>query len=70
MLKKEGKINDAVIKNMLSWRYSGFHVYTGDRRLSTKSVSVTWPGILSGLADHRIEWPMFRLKTQQMMLPK
>ncbi|EMS77964.1 IS91 family transposase [Desulfotignum phosphitoxidans] len=31
MLKKEGKINDAVIENMLSWRHSGFHVYIGDR---------------------------------------
>jgi len=31
MLKKEGKINDAVIENMLSWRHSSFHVYIGDR---------------------------------------
>ncbi len=31
MLKKEGKINDAVIENMLSWRHSGFHVYIGGR---------------------------------------
>jgi hypothetical protein len=31
MLKKEGKITDAVIENMLSWRHSGFHVYIGDR---------------------------------------
>ncbi len=31
MLKKEGKINDAVIENMLSWRHTGFHVYIGDR---------------------------------------
>ncbi len=31
MLKKEGKINDAVIENMLSWRHSGFNVYIGDR---------------------------------------
>lgn len=27
MLKKEGKINAAVIENMLSWRHSGFNVY-------------------------------------------
>jgi hypothetical protein len=27
MLKAEGKINDAVIENMLSWRHSGFNVY-------------------------------------------
>jgi hypothetical protein len=31
MLKKEGKINDVIIQNMLSWRHSGFHVYIGDR---------------------------------------
>jgi hypothetical protein len=31
MLKKEGKITDTVIENMLSWRHSGFHVYIGDR---------------------------------------
>ena len=30
MLKKEGKINDAVIENMLSRHHSGFHVYIGD----------------------------------------
>lgn len=31
MLKKEGKINDVIIENMLSWRHSGFNVYIGDR---------------------------------------
>ncbi len=31
MLKKEGKIADAVIENMLSWHHSGFHVYIGDK---------------------------------------
>ena len=31
MLKKEGKINNAVIENMLSWRHSGFNVYISDR---------------------------------------
>lgn len=31
MLKKGGKITDAVVENMLSWRHSGFHVYIGDR---------------------------------------
>ena len=30
-LKKESKINDGVIENMLSWYNSGFHVYNGDR---------------------------------------
>jgi hypothetical protein len=29
MLKAEGKINDAAIENMLSWRHSGFNVYCG-----------------------------------------
>jgi hypothetical protein len=31
MLKKEGKINDAIIENLLSWRHTGFHVYLGPR---------------------------------------
>ena len=31
MLEKEGKINDAVIENMLSWRHTGFHVHIGGR---------------------------------------
>ncbi len=31
MLKKEGKINDAIIENMLSWYRSSFNVYIGDR---------------------------------------
>ena len=31
MLKKEEKINDAIIENMLSWYHTGFHVYIGDR---------------------------------------
>lgn len=31
MLKKEGKINDAIIENMLSWRHTGFHVHVGGR---------------------------------------
>jgi hypothetical protein len=31
MLKRWGKINGAVIENMLSYRHSGFHVYIGDR---------------------------------------
>lgn len=34
MRKKEGKINDAIIENMLSWRHTGFHVYVGSRPLS------------------------------------
>ncbi len=31
MLKKEGKINDAIIENMLSWRHKGFSVHIGAR---------------------------------------
>jgi hypothetical protein len=34
MLKAEGKINEAVIENMLSWHHSGFNVYCG---------SAIWP---------------------------
>ncbi len=35
MLKKEGKINDAIIENMLSWRHTGFRVYMGERIMSS-----------------------------------
>jgi hypothetical protein len=31
MLKKEDKINDSIIENMLSWYHSGFNVYVGER---------------------------------------
>jgi hypothetical protein len=31
MLKKEGKITDAVIENMMSWYHIGFHVHIGER---------------------------------------
>lgn len=31
MLRKEGKINDAIIQSMLSWRHTGFHVHVGNR---------------------------------------
>jgi hypothetical protein len=42
MLKAEGKINDAVIENMLSWRHSGFNVYCGP---------TIWPNKDKGLED-------------------
>ena len=29
MLKKEGKINDTVIENMMSWHHTGFNIYCG-----------------------------------------
>ena len=30
MLKKEGKINGAIIENILTWHHSGFNVYCGE----------------------------------------
>ncbi len=42
MLKAEGKINDAVIENMLTWRHSGFNVYCGP---------TIWPNNDQGLED-------------------
>ncbi|WP_297287868.1 transposase, partial [Moraxella sp.] len=30
MLKAEGKINDAIIENMMQWHHSGFNVYCGE----------------------------------------
>jgi hypothetical protein len=33
MLKKEGKINDAVTETMLSWRHTSFRVYVGGKIL-------------------------------------
>jgi hypothetical protein len=30
MLKAEGKITDALIENMMSWRHSGFNIYCGN----------------------------------------
>ncbi|MEN6461418.1 MAG: IS91 family transposase, partial [Syntrophomonas sp.] len=29
MLKREGKIDDHIIENMLNWHHSGFNVYCG-----------------------------------------
>jgi len=42
MLKAEGKINDTVIENMLSWHHSGFNVYCGD---------AIWPNNDKGLEN-------------------
>jgi hypothetical protein len=42
MLKAEGKINDAVIENMLCWHHSGFNVYCGP---------TIWPNNGQGLED-------------------
>ena len=40
MLKKEGKITNTVIENMLSWCHSGFHVYLCDRIFSDDQASL------------------------------
>jgi len=42
MLKAEGKINDAVIENMMQWHHSGFNVYCGD---------AIWPHNQEGLEN-------------------
>jgi hypothetical protein len=42
MLKGEGKINDAVIENMLCWHHSGLNVYCGP---------TIWPDNTQGLED-------------------
>jgi hypothetical protein len=42
MLKAEGKINNAVIENMLCWHHSGFNVYCGP---------TIWPNDDQGLED-------------------
>ena len=31
LLKKEGRVTDAVINNILSWNHTGFHVYCGEQ---------------------------------------
>ncbi|HKK90596.1 MAG TPA: transposase [Desulfobacteraceae bacterium] len=41
MLKTEGKINYAVIENMLPWYQSGFHVYMGDRITPSNTTGLT-----------------------------
>ncbi len=42
MLKKEGKITDIVIENMMNWRHSGFRVYCG---------GAIWPRNEAGLEN-------------------
>ena len=42
MLKAEGKINDAIIENMMQWRHSGFNVYCGE---------AIWPHNQEGLEN-------------------
>ena len=42
MLKKEGKITDVVIENMMNWRHSGFRVYCG---------GAIWPRNEAGLEN-------------------
>jgi hypothetical protein len=40
MLKKEEKITDSIIENMMTWHHSGFNVYCGER---------IWPSNSEGL---------------------
>jgi hypothetical protein len=42
MLKAEGKITDAIIENMITWRHSGFNVYCGP---------VLWPDNTTAVED-------------------
>ena len=42
MPKKEGKITDTVIENIMPWRHSGFHVHIGER---------IWPDDEQGLEN-------------------
>ena len=42
MLKAEGKINDAIIENMMQWHHSGFNVYCGE---------AIWPHNQEGLEN-------------------
>jgi len=54
MLKKEGKINDVIIENMLSWHHSGFNVYIGDRIEPDDNLKVTRKAGLGNLARYII----------------
>jgi len=40
MLKKEEKITDSIIENMMSWYHTGFNVFCGER---------IWPSNSEGL---------------------
>ncbi len=71
MLKKEGKIKDVVIENMLSWRHSGFHVYIGDRIFSDDQAG------LGNLARYIIvpvflksAWSIYRHKIPMTVPPR
>ena len=41
-LKKEGKINDAIIENMMNWHHSGFNIYCGE---------TIWPDNRNGMEN-------------------
>lgn len=51
MLKREGKIDDHIIENMLNWHHSGFNVYCGP---------AINPGDQEGLAQYIIRVPYHR----------
>ena len=40
MLKKERKINDSLIENMMTWHHSGFNVYCGDSILPSEQEGI------------------------------
>ncbi|MEW5784127.1 MAG: transposase [Bacillota bacterium] len=42
MLKKEEKITDRIIENMMGWHYSGFNVYCGKRIWPSNSEGLEW----------------------------
>ena len=70
MLTKEGKINDAIIENMLSWRHTGFYVHIGARIWPEDETALaTWANILFATVFQRNAWFIFRRKNQRTVLP-
>ncbi len=54
MLKKEEKITDNIIENMMGWHHSGFNIYCGER---------IWPSNSEGLK--RLALPMCTLSSEK-----
>jgi hypothetical protein len=63
MLKKEGKINDTIIENMLSWHHSGLN-------LMIKPTLAIWQDISSVPVFLRKEWFIFWQKNLIVVLPR
>ena len=59
MLKKEGKINDALIENMLSCYHSVFNVYRGRTCLR-----VTFRLFFNSLKIKLFQWSLIRIMIQ------